>query len=113
MDGRWLKVASDTHQTKSYYFQAWLLYGIYQIGYTIEDPFQGSLRLTILSEAIYRDVMEGSHYMDRRRTAFETPTYDDDNITAEDHNDTGGRTDDEATVNKAGNQDLKENEFRP
>lgn len=47
------------------------MYGIYQIGYTIEDPFQGSLRLTILSEAIFRDVMHGSAFMDRRLTAFE------------------------------------------
>jgi predicted membrane chloride channel (bestrophin family) len=36
---------------------AWLLLGVYQIGYTIEDPFQGSLRLNLLCDAVYRDVM--------------------------------------------------------
>ena len=36
---------------------AWLLYGIYQIGYSIEDPFQGSLRLSILCDAIRGDVL--------------------------------------------------------
>jgi predicted membrane chloride channel (bestrophin family) len=36
---------------------AWLLLGVYQIGYTIEDPFQGSLRLSLLCDAVYRDVM--------------------------------------------------------
>jgi hypothetical protein len=36
---------------------AWLLLGVYQIGYSIEDPFQGSLRLSVLCDAVYRDVM--------------------------------------------------------
>ena len=36
---------------------SWLLFGVYQIGASIEDPFQGSLRLKILCHAIYRDVM--------------------------------------------------------
>jgi predicted membrane chloride channel (bestrophin family) len=36
---------------------AWLLFGVYQIGYSIEDPFQGSLRLSILCDAIRRDVL--------------------------------------------------------
>ncbi|CAB9500297.1 UPF0187 protein [Seminavis robusta] len=36
---------------------AWLMFGIYQIGYSIEDPFQGSLRLSILCDAIREDVM--------------------------------------------------------
>lgn len=49
---------------------AWLLYGIYQIGYQIEDPFQGTLRLSILCDAIYRDVMYGTGYMKRRISAF-------------------------------------------
>lgn len=35
---------------------AFVMYGIYQIGYMIEDPFQGSLRLTHLSDQILRDV---------------------------------------------------------
>ena len=36
---------------------AWVLFGVYQIGYSIEDPFQGSLRLSILCDAIRRDVI--------------------------------------------------------
>lgn len=36
---------------------AWVLFGVYQIGYSIEDPFQGSLRLSILCDSIRRDVM--------------------------------------------------------
>ena len=36
---------------------SWLLYGIYEIGTSIEDPFQGSLRLRLLCDTIYRDVM--------------------------------------------------------
>lgn len=51
---------------------SWLLYGIYQIGYTIEEPFQGSLRLSSLCNAIYRDVMYGTDFMTYRMTAFHT-----------------------------------------
>lgn len=47
---------------------SWLLFGVYQIGYSIEDPFQGSLRLSILCDAIRRDVMGET---DARHTAFE------------------------------------------
>ena len=50
---------------------SWLLLGVYQIGYTIEDPFQGSLRLSILCDAIYRDVMyNGKALKNQRETAF-------------------------------------------
>jgi predicted membrane chloride channel (bestrophin family) len=49
---------------------SWLLYGIYQIGYSIEDPFQGSLRLSTLCDTIYRDCMYGTDFMRRRATAF-------------------------------------------
>jgi predicted membrane chloride channel (bestrophin family) len=38
---------------------AWLLLGIYQIGFEIEDPFTGSLRLQVLCDAIYRDMLYG------------------------------------------------------
>lgn len=48
---------------------AWLLYGIYQIGYQIEDPFAGSLRLNALCDAVYRDVLDGN-WVRRRATAF-------------------------------------------
>jgi len=36
---------------------SWLLFGVYQIGYTIEDPFQGTLRLSIMCDAIKKDVL--------------------------------------------------------
>jgi len=36
---------------------SWLLFGVYEIGYTIEDPFQGTLRLSILCDGIRRDVL--------------------------------------------------------
>mmetsp|Transcript_18923 Transcript_18923/g.31318 ORF Transcript_18923/g.31318 Transcript_18923/m.31318 type:complete len:472 (-) Transcript_18923:79-1494(-) len=46
---------------------AWLLFGVYQIGYSIEDPFQGSLRLSNLCDAIRRDVIGESSV---RESAF-------------------------------------------
>ncbi|KAK1744920.1 bestrophin family protein [Skeletonema marinoi] len=51
---------------------AWLMYGVYEIGHRIEDPFQGSLRLTDLCNAIYRDVMFGDRNQAgmRRQSAF-------------------------------------------
>lgn len=51
---------------------AWLMFGVYQIGHTIEDPFQGSLRLTDMCNAIYRDVMYGNRNNAgmRRESAF-------------------------------------------
>jgi predicted membrane chloride channel (bestrophin family) len=36
---------------------SWLLFGVYEIGYAIEDPFQGTLRLSILCDTIRRDVL--------------------------------------------------------
>jgi len=51
---------------------AWLMFGVYQIGHTIEDPFQGSLRLTDMCNGIYRDVMYGDRNQAgmRRESAF-------------------------------------------
>ena len=51
---------------------AWLMFGVYQIGHTIEDPFQGSLRLTDMCNSIYRDVMYGDRNQAgmRRESAF-------------------------------------------
>lgn len=48
---------------------SWLLYGIYQIGYKIEDPFQSTLRLSILCDAVRRDVF--AEEMLQRDTAFD------------------------------------------
>lgn len=36
---------------------SWVLFGVYQIGHSIEDPFQKTLRLSILCNAIRQDVM--------------------------------------------------------
>ena len=36
---------------------AWLLFGVYEIGYHIEDPFLGSLRLSSLCHNIRRDIL--------------------------------------------------------
>ena len=47
---------------------SWLLFGVYEIGYSIEDPFQGTLRLSVLCDSIRRDVL-GDEII--RGTAFE------------------------------------------
>ena len=46
---------------------SWMMFGVYEIGYSIEDPFQGTLRLSILCDAIRRDVL-GDELI--RNTAF-------------------------------------------
>lgn len=47
---------------------SWLLFGVYEIGCSIEDPFQGTLRLSILCDGIRRDVL-GDEMI--RETAFD------------------------------------------
>jgi predicted membrane chloride channel (bestrophin family) len=47
---------------------SWLLFGVYEIGYSIEDPFQGTLRLSVLCDSVRRDVL-GDEII--RSTAFE------------------------------------------
>lgn len=47
---------------------SWLLFGVYEIGYAIEDPFQGTLRLSIICDTIRRDVL-GDEII--RSTAFD------------------------------------------
>jgi hypothetical protein len=54
---------------------AWLLFGVYQIGHSIEDPFQGSLRLSILCDAIRKDVVGDE---DSRASAFRMEDMQDD-----------------------------------
>ncbi len=51
---------------------SWLLFGVYEIGYSIEDPFQGTLRLSIMCDTIRREVLADEYI---RITAFnlETP----------------------------------------
>eukprot|EP00559_Dactyliosolen_fragilissimus_P006660 CAMPEP_0184866470 /NCGR_PEP_ID=MMETSP0580-20130426/22495_1 /TAXON_ID=1118495 /ORGANISM="Dactyliosolen fragilissimus" /LENGTH=582 /DNA_ID=CAMNT_0027366171 /DNA_START=497 /DNA_END=2245 /DNA_ORIENTATION=- len=52
---------------------SWMLFGVYEIGYSIEDPFQGTLRLSILCDAIRRDVL-GDELI--RNTAFQMDVED-------------------------------------
>mmetsp|Transcript_35911 Transcript_35911/g.86673 ORF Transcript_35911/g.86673 Transcript_35911/m.86673 type:complete len:1040 (+) Transcript_35911:123-3242(+) len=47
---------------------AWTLFGVYEIGSRIEDPFQGTLRLSIYCDAIRRDVLADAIARD---TAFD------------------------------------------
>lgn len=44
------------------------MFGVYEIGYSIEDPFQGTLRLSILCDGIRRDVLGDDLH---RETAFQ------------------------------------------
>lgn len=46
---------------------SWILFGVYEIGSRIEDPFQGTLRLSIYCDAIRRDVLADAMARD---TAF-------------------------------------------
>uniref|UniRef100_A0A7S0UL36 Bestrophin homolog n=1 Tax=Pseudo-nitzschia delicatissima TaxID=44447 RepID=A0A7S0UL36_9STRA len=48
---------------------SWLMFGVYEIGYSIEDPFQGTLRLSVLCDTIRRDVLADEVI---RNTAFDT-----------------------------------------
>lgn len=59
---------------------SWLMFGVYQIGYSIEDPFQGSIRLSILCDNIRRDVL-GDGFggsLNLRETAFQMPVVDEE-----------------------------------
>lgn len=47
---------------------SWILFGVYEIGSRIEDPFQGTLRLSIYCDAIRRDVLADAIARD---TAFD------------------------------------------
>ena len=66
---------------------SWLLFGVYQIGYSIEDPFQGTLRLSILCDAMKKDILgeteDGTHHiaqeqftLDKEELKHEIPKYD-------------------------------------
>jgi len=59
---------------------SWLLFGVYEIGVRIEDPFQGTLRLSIMCDTIRRDVLADEAV---RSTAFQLETDNED----EDEND--------------------------
>ncbi len=55
---------------------AWLLFGVYEIGYSIEDPFLGSLRLSILCDNIRQDVL-GTRGNNDHNSAFFLPPEED------------------------------------
>jgi hypothetical protein len=55
---------------------AWLLFGVYEIGYYIEDPFLGSLRLSILCDNIRKDIL-GARGKDDCYSAFFLPPEED------------------------------------
>ena len=56
---------------------SWLLFGVYEIGYSIEDPFQGTLRLSVLCDTIRRDVLADEVI---RSTAFVMEEDDNDSV---------------------------------
>lgn len=49
------------------FFLAWMLWGVFEIGVKVEEPFQGALRLSILCDTIRRDVLGDEHI---RSSAF-------------------------------------------
>lgn len=56
------------------YIMSWMLFGVFEVSCAIEDPFQGTLRLSILCDTIRRDVLGDENI---RSTAFrleERPT---------------------------------------
>lgn len=71
---------------------SWMLFGVYEIGYSIEDPFQGTLRLSILCDAIRRDILgdeltrntaftldtEDTKSVKKKKVELETQFYEDD-----------------------------------
>lgn len=63
---------------------AWLFFGVYQIGYSIEDPFQGSLRLSILCDTIRKNVVRTTAFDDLqpnlRLVQPPPPPQDDNNV---------------------------------
>jgi hypothetical protein len=58
----------DIFTAPAIFLVSWLMFGVYEIGYSIEDPFQGTLRLSVLCDTIRRDVLADEVI---RNTAFE------------------------------------------
>jgi len=77
---------------------SWLLFGVYEIGYAIEDPFQGTLRLSILCDGVRRDVLGDENI---RNSAFRLEE-DDDTSADEDEDDLEGeKVDDDSSSSVA------------
>jgi len=62
---------------------SWILFGVYEIGSRIEDPFQGTLRLSIYCDAIRRDVLadaiarDTAFYLEEEKTSAGSNDGDD------------------------------------
>lgn len=74
---------------------SWLLFGVYEIGYSIEDPFQGTLRLSILCDTVRRDVLADEF---ARKTAFIL----DDNLEEEEEEEEEGEGESEDSEHRKG-----------
>ena len=80
---------------------SWLLFGVYEIGYTIEDPFQGTLRLSILCDGIRRDVLGDDLHRD---TAFQLNEQENGKI-ASNEKDLGVTVHDDFQENEVADED--------
>mmetsp|Transcript_4246 Transcript_4246/g.11786 ORF Transcript_4246/g.11786 Transcript_4246/m.11786 type:complete len:379 (+) Transcript_4246:721-1857(+) len=67
---------------------SWMLFGVYEIGTKIEDPFQGTLRLSILCDQVRRDVLadelirDTAFKLDRPRKEAEEDVPEEDDYEA-------------------------------
>ena len=62
---------------------SWMLFGIYEIGTRIEDPFQGTLRLSILCDQMRRDVLSDELLRDTAYT-IDMPKKKKEKVSGED-----------------------------
>ena len=62
---------------------SWMLFGIYEIGTRIEDPFQGTLRLSILCDQMRRDVLSDELLRDTAYT-IDLPKKKKEKVSGED-----------------------------
>lgn len=91
---------------------SWLLFGVYEIGYAIEDPFQGTLRLSIICDTIRRDVL-GDEII--RSTAFDLSDRseiddDDDDDEEGDDDEIDAKLDDTISVVASSNGTINDKE---
>lgn len=80
------------------FFVSWLLFGVYEIGYAIEDPFQGTLRLSILCDTIRRDVMGDET---TRNSAFQLESLSKMDEDDEDAEGISGKLDDDDDLHRS------------
>lgn len=83
-----VSILESRHNELSVSLTDWYVHirlGVYEIGYAIEDPFQGSLRLSILCDTIRRDVLADERL---RATAFDLEEKVDDLVEEEEEGET-------------------------